>query len=282
MTTADPRVLYETRNDGTIALISMARERYRNPLSQQMMAELVQAFDRAEEDPEVRVIVLRGLGPTFSAGHDLGSPDALETREARERESMAQHYVRARGMDVEPHLRIRNMPKPTIAMVHGHCIYASWMLASAMDIVFAATDTKFLATNFAYFSVPWDIGARRAKHMMFEGRFISAETALEYGFVQAVYPLEELEREALAYAARVAENDPFQLRMMKHSINQMQEVQGFTAHILSSYSDRMVRAANKDVAITVESDQGSSKRRLYVSVERARSRESGEANAETE
>ncbi|MGE3073775.1 MAG: enoyl-CoA hydratase-related protein [Dehalococcoidia bacterium] len=269
----DDHVQYETRSDGQIALISMARERYRNPLSQQMMAALEEAFEEADTDRDVRVIILRGLGPVFSAGHDLGSPDALATRAERESESAARRYNRTRSMDVDPHLRFRNIKKPTIAMVHGTCVYASWMLASAMDIVFAAEDSQFLATNFAFFTVPWDIGARRAKHLMFEGRFIDAKTAAEYGFVQAVYPPEDLERETLAYAARVAENDPFQLQMMKHSINQMQEVQGFTAHIMSSYSDRQVRAANNETPITV-ANEDPTRRRLYVSVERARKRQS--------
>jgi enoyl-CoA hydratase len=267
----DDHVRYETRDEGRVAVIAMARERYRNPLSPQMMAALEEAFDEAERDTGVRVIVLKGLGPAFSAGHDLGSPDVRESRAAREKEPMGERYGRTRSMDIEPHLRFRGIPKPTIAMVHGQCIYASWMLASAMDIVFAAENTQFLATNFAYFSVPWDLGARRAKHLLFEGRFIDAQTAAAYGFVQATFPEAELEAETLAYAARVAENDPFQLRMMKHSINQMQEVQGFTAHINSSYSDRMVRAAN-DVPITTASEDPG-KRRLYISVERARARD---------
>ncbi len=276
MTAEEPRVLYETRDEGRIAVISMARERYRNPLSQQMMGEIEAAFERGDNDSGVRVIVLRGLGPAFSGGHDLGSPDALATREQREGESMGKRYPRTRGMDVDPHLYIRNIPKATIAMVHGTCVYASWMLASACDIVFAADDSRFLATNFAYFSVPWDIGARRAKHMMFEGRFIDAPTAVDYGFVSAIYPQAELEAETMAYAARVAEQDPFQLRMMKHSINQMQEIQGFTPHVYSSFSDRMVRAANTDAAVTVAAPEPG-KRRLYVSVERALKRERDES-----
>jgi len=268
----EPRVLYETRKDGRIAVITMNRARYRNPLSQQMMGDLDEAFERAELDPEVRVILLRGDGPTFSGGHDLGSPDALETRAERENEPMGRRYPRTRGMDVEPHLRWRNIPKPTIAVVQGACIYAGWMLASAMDVIFAAEDAQFLPTNFAYFAVPWDIGARRAKYLMYDNRFLTAQEAQEWGFVQEVHPAEALEEAAMAYASRVSEQDPFQLRMMKHSIHQMEEIQGFTSHILSSFSDRMVRAANTDTAITVEGET----RRQYVSVERARAnRESG-------
>ena len=195
---SEPRVLYETRNEGSIAVITMNRPRYRNPLSSQMMAELDEAFIRAEDDPDVRVIVLRGEGPTFSGGHDLGSPDALATRAERENEPMGNRYPRTRGMDVDPHLRWRDIPKPTIAVVQGACIYAAWMLASAMDVIFAAEDAQFLPTNFAYFAVPWDIGARRAKYLMFDNRFLTAREAMDWGFVQEVHPSEELEAAARA------------------------------------------------------------------------------------
>lgn len=272
--TDEPRVLYETRLEGRVAVITMNRARYRNPLSQPMMDELDEAFVRAEEDDDVRVIVLRGDGPTFSGGHDLGSPDALAVRAEREGEPMGRRYPRTRAMDVEPHLRWRSIPKPTIAVVQGACIYAGWMLASAMDVIFAAEDAQFLPTNFAYFGVPWDIGARRAKYLMYDNRFLSAREAQEWGFVQEVHPLDGLEEAAMAYAGRVAAQDPFQLRMMKHSINQMEEIQGFTAHVYSSFSDRMVRAANTETPITVDGET----RRQYVSVERARANRSVEGS----
>ena len=271
----DPRVLYETRDDGRIAVVTMNRARYRNPLSIQMMRALDEAFARAADDDEVRVIILRGDGPSFSSGHDLGSPDAAEMRAEMHGASFSKRVARSREMDLEPLMRFRNIPKPTIAMVQGACIYAAWMLAASMDVIFAAEDAQFLATNFSVFTVPWDIGARQAKYLMYDNRFLDGRTAKEAGIVQEVHPLDRIEDEAMAYARRVAKNDPFQLRMMKHSIHQMQEVQGFTAHIQSSFADRMVRAANVDVAIT-EQQGDPEKRRLYVSVERARAnREAG-------
>ncbi len=265
----EPRVHYETREDGQIGVVSMARVRYRNALSPQMMRDIESALAEANADPDVRVIILRGEGPSFSAGHDLGSPDVGD-RELANQAKMAEKYNANRALDPDPLLRFRAVPKPTIAMVHGHCIYAAWMLASAMDLVFAADDAQFLATNFQYFSVPWDLGARRAKHLLFENRFITGAEAHELGFVQAVYPPDQLEAETIAYALRVAEMDPFQLQMIKHSINQMQEIQGYTAHIMSSHSDRMVRGAN-EIPVTGEQTEGSG-RRLYLNVERARSR----------
>ncbi len=270
MTEDSPRVLYETRDEGRIALLSMNRERYRNPLSQQMMSELTGAFERAEEDSDVRVIVLRGLGAAFSAGHDLGSPDTRDRGDDWQNRSVAERYAGSHTLDLKSLLYFREIPKPTIAMVHGTCIYAGWMLASSMDLVFAAEDTRFLATNFTYFAVSWDIGARRAKHLLYEARFINAREAMEAGFVSEVHPLDQLESATLAYAGRVAENDPFQMMLAKHSINQMQEMQGFTAHIRASFSDAHVRYANtRPDALGAGADPA--KRRLG-NVERARQR----------
>jgi enoyl-CoA hydratase len=266
----EPRVHYETREDGQIGLVTMTRVRYRNALSQQMMDEIEAAFDQAVADDDVRVIVLRGDGPAFSAGHDLGSPD-IGDRAVRDAEPVSVRYDKSRKVDPDVLFRLRGVPKPTIAMVHGHCIYAAWMLASAMDVVFAAEDTQFLATNFQYFSVPWDIGVRKAKHLLFENRFIDGREAMEIGFVSEVFPPAELETGTIAYALRVAEMDPFQLRMIKHSINQMEEIQGFRGHIYSSHSDHVVRGANN--APRTEPGDSESGRHLYLNVERAKSRE---------
>ena len=71
-------------------------------------------------------------------------------------------------------------------MVEGFCIYAGWMLAAAMDVVFAAADARFLGGFVEYNSIPWDIGVRRAKELCFESRFITADEAAEFGLVNRV------------------------------------------------------------------------------------------------
>ena len=245
-TTGTPHVLYETREGGLIAMITMNRARYRNPLSMQMMRALDEAFARATDDEGVRVIILQGDGPSFCSGHDTGSPDAVAARAEMAGASFLKRRQQMQEMDLEPLLRLRNVPKPTIAMVRGACIYAGWMLAAAMDVIFASEDAQFHATNLSVFTVPWDLGARQAKYFMYDNRFMDARTAKDAGFVQEVHALDRLEEETMAYARRVAKNDPFQLQMMKHSVHQMQEVQGFTAHINSSFADRMVRAATTE------------------------------------
>jgi enoyl-CoA hydratase len=227
-------ILYDV--DGHVARVSLNRPRYKNAQSRRLREEMDEAFARAVEDTEVRVIVLRGEGDSFSAGHDLGSPEQQADSEERPYEQgMRGRYKRSWDLNVDNTLRWRNLPKPTIAAVHGYCIFGGWMIASAMDVIFAAEDAMFLPTNFQYFSVPWEIGPRKTKEVLFESRFITGKQAEQMGFVNRAVPADQLDEEVMAYAHRVAENDPFQLRMMKLAVNQMQDAQGSTTHITDAH-----------------------------------------------
>ena len=73
-------------------------------------------------------------------------------------------------------------------MVRGYCIYGGWMIAAAMDVIFASPDARFLAGQVEYFSTPFDVGFRKAKELLFESRFIGAEEARQLGFVNRVIP----------------------------------------------------------------------------------------------
>ena len=92
-------------------------------------------------------------------------------------------HQRSWDWNVENTLRWRDLPKPTLAAVQGMCIYGGWMIAAAMDLIVAADDARFIPFLFQYQSVPWDIGARRAKDIMWEQRLLDAAQALEAGFV---------------------------------------------------------------------------------------------------
>ena len=238
------QIEYETV--GRIARITLNRPRYKNAQSRRLLEELDDAFGVAAEDLEVRVIVLRGAGDAFSAGHDLGTPEELADREERPiEEGMRGTYRRSWNGNIDKSLRWRNLPKPTIAAVQGHCIFGGWIIASAMDVIIAADDAQFLGTNFQYFSIPWDIGVRRAKELLFESRFIDAHEAQELGLVNRVVPRAQLDDEVMAYAERVAANDPFQLRMIKLAINQAQDAQGFTPHIYGAHALHMLSAVGE-------------------------------------
>jgi len=223
--------------DGPVATITLNRPEYRNAQSYPLLQEVDDAFTLAERDDDVRVVVVRGAGGDFSAGHDLGTPQNEAARDARTTMPGIDRYNEFKKYNLDLLLRWRNFSKPTIAMVDGYCIYAGWMLAGCLDLVFAADNALFLPGVIEYMSVPWDIGVKRAKELVFESRFISATEAHEYGFVNHVYPLEELERETYDYARRVAENNPVFVRIAKVMMNKAQDLQGYSNHLEDALGD---------------------------------------------
>ena len=228
-------VLY-AHQDG-VAQITLNRPAYRNAQGYRMLDEIDQAFDLARADRDVRVVIVRGAGGVFSTGHDLGTPEGMEYRYGLGAREGVETYDQFKKYNLDLLLKWRNFPKPTVAMVEGYCIYAGWMLAAAMDVVFAAEDAEFLAGFVEYMSIPWDIGIRRAKELCFESRFIPAAEAAQYGLVNRVYAKADLERETLAWARRVAENAPETLRMAKIQMNKAQDHQGFTNAVEDSLGD---------------------------------------------
>jgi len=191
---------------GAVARVILNRPKYHNAQPMRMVEEMDDAFRRALGDSETRVIVLSGAGPSFSAGHDLGTPEALADREARGyQQDIPSEYDRTREYWYEASMRWRNIPLPTIAMVHGYCIYGGWIFAASMDLVFASDDALFLPSHTQYFTAPWDIGPRRAKEILYEGRFITAQEAHDFGFVSRVFAAHELEKNTIDYANRVAQ-----------------------------------------------------------------------------
>ncbi len=217
---------------GVVARVILNRPERLNAQSWTLLAEMDAAFNAAVADPECRIIVLSGRGRAFSAGHDLDSPEQIADR--RERSLGWDSFGRTgqtKDVYVDSHLRWRDLPKPTIAMVHGYCIYGGWMIAAAMDVIFASEDALFVPTYGDYFTTSWDVGARKAKEILFGNKFLTARDAMAWGFVNEVFPAVELEAETLKYAKRVAEHDPFTLRTIKFAINQTLDGMGFTPSV---------------------------------------------------
>jgi enoyl-CoA hydratase len=255
-----------------IARITLNRPRYRNVQSTELLHELDHAILRAGDDRDVRVIVLLGAGDHFSAGHDLGTPDEAAHREKHPlQEGVRGFFDRTWSLYVDMHLRWRNVQKPMLAAVQGYCIFGGWMVASTADIVFAADDALFLGSLFQYFAIPYDIHPRRAKELLFQGRFVNGAQAMELGLVNRVVPRAELEAETLAYARDVAQNDPFEMRMIKLAVNQAQDQQGFTSFIHAAHSMYMLnRTGEKDPDYAVKVPDGRRRPMVQVALERYR------------
>ncbi len=177
-------ILYEKTD--SVAKVTMNRPRYRNALSRVLLEELDDAFATAAADDDIRVIILAGAGDHFSAGHDLGTPEEREGWKENLLRGVPEQFKWSSDLYLDLSLRLRDVPKPTIAQVQGYCIFGAWIIASAMDLIVAADDGLFLASHFQYFSVPWDLGIRKTKELLFRNRFLRADEAFELGFINRV------------------------------------------------------------------------------------------------
>ncbi|MER7006756.1 enoyl-CoA hydratase [Dactylosporangium sp. NPDC000555] len=239
--TGDDVVRYERR--GPIAIITMNRPRYRNAQNSAMTYALDDAFYRAADDNEVAVIVLRGAGEHFSAGHDIGTPERDIDRSFPRRAGLWWDHVGRSGAESrfaresEVYLgmcrRWRDLPKPTIASVHGACIAGGLMLAWVCDLIVAADDAFFAdpvlrmgIPGVEYFAHPWALGARQAKEFLFLGERIDAHRAYQLGMVNRVVAREDLEAFTLDIATRIASMPPLGLALAKRAVNQAEDLMG--------------------------------------------------------
>jgi enoyl-CoA hydratase len=227
---------------GVIGRVQLARPQYHNAQSAQLLHELDHALLAADADPEVRVIVVSGLGKSFSSGHDLGTPERQAEMAARRTDitEIEDRFDYSQRIFVEMSLRWRAISKPTIAQVHGWCIFGGWMIAGAMDLIVASDDARFLTSLLQYFTLPYDVGTRQAKELLFDPQEISAERAQALGFVNKVVPRDELEAEVTKLAERIAQNSAFWLRQAKSAINLAQDAAGFTAAVQGAHAMRML------------------------------------------
>ena len=241
------RVRYDQPADG-VARITLARPEAANAQDYLMLTELNQAFDHAARDEAVRVIVLAADGKHFSSGHDLrDNPDmdALPTigTQCHFGADGAEGYMaREAEMYVGLCWRWRNIPKPTIASVQGKVIAGGLMLVWPMDLIVCSDDATFSdpvvafgVNGHEYFVHPYEAGARLAKDMLFTGRAIGAQEALQHGMVNRVVPRDQLETATLELAAHIAKRPMFGLTLAKQSVNNSQEAMGMYTAIQSAF-----------------------------------------------
>ncbi|MCP9949947.1 enoyl-CoA hydratase [Actinomadura madurae] len=222
-----------------VARITLARPDSRNAQDYLMLHELDNAFQRATTDDGIKVIVLAADGPHFSSGHDLTN---TATGADFEPHCMTGGYAKPGqegGMSNEEEFylgmcwRWRNVPKPTIAQVQGKVIAGGLMLVWPMDIIVASDDATFadpvvaFAVNgHEYHTHTWEVGARKAKEMLFSGRPLSARECEKLGMINHVVPRDDLAEFTLRMAADMARMPSMGLKLAKLSVNGALEAQG--------------------------------------------------------
>ena len=232
-------VTYELLNDGAIARVTLNRPEARNAQNRQMTYDLDAAFSAAAQDPTVKVIILAGAGPHFSAGHDLKDFGEFELKPVGIGGNFSAPGAEGHlAFEEEVYLRMcrrwHDLPKPTIAQVQGKTIAGGLMLMWVCDLIIAADDALFSdpTTNFGvngveWFSHPYEFGIRKAKEMLFTGDFMSAEDALRVGMINHAVPESELADFTLAMAEKIAARPAFALQLAKMAVNQALDAQGF-------------------------------------------------------
>jgi len=217
-------IRFELSGDG-IAKITINRPEVRNAFRPQTLFQLSEAFDHARDDPEVGVIILTGEGPhAFCSGGDqrIRGDDGY----------LGDDTVAKRGIGrlnvLDLQVQIRRTPKPVVAMVAGYAIGGGHVLHVVCDLTIAADNARFGQTGpkvgsfdggYGSGLLARQIGQKRAREVWFLCRQYDAETALSWGLVNAVVPLERLEEETVAWCREMLALSPLALRMVKASMN---------------------------------------------------------------
>ncbi|HTU14876.1 MAG TPA: 1,4-dihydroxy-2-naphthoyl-CoA synthase [Solirubrobacterales bacterium] len=216
-------ILYE-KAEG-IAKITINRPEVRNAFRPQALAELRDAFNRARDDLEVGSIIFTGAGKeAFCSGGDqrirgddgyIGDDDVA-----------AQNVGRLDVGDL--HVQIRRLPKPVIAMVAGYAIGGGHILHLVCDMTIAGDNAQFGQTGprvgsfdggFGASLLSRNVGVKKAKEIWFLCRHYNAEEALDMGLVNAVVPVDDLEKETVAWCREMSHLSPLALRLLKSSFN---------------------------------------------------------------
>jgi len=240
MTEEQDIVLYEAREG--VAWITMNRPQYHNAQNGKMTYLLDHAFKKAVADDEVKVIVLRGEGKHFSAGHDIGTP-GRDVHLSQDRVTMWYDHADKEGgeflyvREAEAYLgmcrRWREIPKPTIAAVQGACIAGGLMLAWVCDLIVATDDAYFSdpvvrmgIPGVEYFAHPYELNPRIAKEFLFTGNKMGAERAYQMGMVNQISTRDTLMADVEALAMKIATMPRLGLALTKQAINNVEELQG--------------------------------------------------------
>jgi enoyl-CoA hydratase len=210
-------VLYE--KEGPLALVALNRPTMLNAYNVQMRDDLYQVLRAVRDDPEVRVMILRGEGPAFSTGGDVSefgsAPSPVGAREIRWRRDVWGTLL--------------SLPQPTIAAVHGYTVGGGMEMALLCDICIAAEDAIFFLPETTLGMIPGvggtqtaprAIGLGRALDMVLTGKRVGAQEAVQIGLANRVVPRETLLTAAKALAYTLAQHDPRIVTLAKRAIRQ--------------------------------------------------------------
>jgi enoyl-CoA hydratase/carnithine racemase len=214
---------------GKVGIVSLNRPDKLNAINRDVRAGLSARLEDADRDPATTVVILRGEGRSFCAGYDIAAGDA----EAAERRHDALRWHRHLTGSVRLELTPWDMRKPVIASVQGHALGGGCELAMMCDLTIAADNALFGEPEIRFDNVgpalvmPFVVGLKRARELLYFGDTIDAPTALAWGMVNRVVPLATLREATLRYADRLARISPEALAATKLAVRRGAEAAGF-------------------------------------------------------
>jgi enoyl-CoA hydratase len=207
--------------------LTLNRPTKRNALSYALRAQLFEQLREADADPAINVIIIRGAGPSFSAGYDLAQdksetpPWPISTADG----AWARHVLTG-------WFEMMDMATPIIAQVHGFCLAGGTELATACDLVYVAHDAQVGYPPVRSMSSPdmawhaWMLGMRRAMEAMLTGDSMTGDEAVASGFANRAFPVDKLDAEVLAIAGRVAKVPADLQALNKRVVHRAMEAMG--------------------------------------------------------
>lgn len=207
--------------------LTLNRPTKRNALSYALRAQLFEQLREADADPAINVIIIRGAGPSFSAGYDLAQdksetpPWPISTADG----AWARHVLTG-------WFEMMDMATPIIAQVHGFCLAGGTELATACDLVYVAHDAQVGYPPVRSMASPdmawhaWMLGMRRAMEAMLTGDSMTGDEAVASGFANRAFPVDKLDAEVLAIAQRVAKVPADLQALNKRVVHRAMEAMG--------------------------------------------------------
>jgi enoyl-CoA hydratase/carnithine racemase len=204
-----------TSTDGQLGIITLNRPERRNPLSLELMQELIRTLDQFASDPHVRVLILASTGKVFSAGHDLSEMTGRAVAD----------YRRIFDVCTELMMKIQAIPQPVIAQVQGIATAAGCQLVATCDLAIASDQAQFatpgvklgLFCTTPMVALSRAVGRKRALEMLLTGKMVDAGTAADWGLINQAVPADQLEAETRRLACHIAQASSFTVGLGKQA-----------------------------------------------------------------
>ena len=219
--------------DDSVAIVTMNRPEKLNAINRELKAALISALKKADDDPATSVVLLRANGRSFCVGYDIGGSAA--EKEGIHHDAIKWHEILREAVTFE--LTPWDMKKPVVAQVQGHALGGGCELAMMCDITVAADDALFGEPEIRFSNagpaivMPWFIGLKKARELLYLGDMIDAKAALDLGMINKIVPAADLPVAGLKFAKRLSLISPEALYLTKLSINRGAEAAGFRSAV---------------------------------------------------